>query len=110
MSRLSGRLEAMLEPSHSPAPTVVDTLRIERAFHRCQREARAKGLSHSSWLALMTATVMGVDSEASMTALYHYATASANLEDSVAVAELIREIIIMGIATVPVCTNETTLR
>ncbi|RYN61615.1 hypothetical protein AA0119_g13127 [Alternaria tenuissima] len=100
MPRVSRRLQAMIEPPHPPAPAVVDTLRIQRMFHRREQEARAKGLSRSSWLALTTATVIGVDSEASMTALYHHATASTNLEESVAVAELMREIGLRGIAVV----------
>ncbi|KAF1828282.1 hypothetical protein BDW02DRAFT_563266 [Decorospora gaudefroyi] len=100
MSRISPRLQAMLKPPYPPAPAVADTLHIQHVFHRREQEARAKGLSRSSWLALMTATVIGVDSEASMTALYHHATASMDREGSVAVAELMREIGLRGIAVV----------
>lgn len=109
MPRVSRRLQAMIEPPHPPAPAVVDTLRIQRVFRRREQETRARGLSRSLWLALMTATVIGVDSEASMTALYRHATTSTNLEERVAVAELMREIGFRGIAVVCVCTNTSAL-
>jgi alpha-D-ribose 1-methylphosphonate 5-triphosphate synthase subunit PhnL len=57
----------------------------------------------------MTATVIGVGFAPSMTALYHHATASLDLEDSVAVAELMREIGIRGIAVVSVCIDAPAL-
>lgn len=99
----------MLTPPYPPPSVVVDTSRIQRVFHRLEQEARAKGLSRSSWLALMTATVIGVDSEASMMALYHHAAASTNLEDSIAIAELMRETGLRGIAVVCVCTDASSL-
>lgn len=104
MSKASQHLQAMLNPSHPSVPTV-DTLRIQSLFSKWQHEAEAKGLSRSSWLALMTATVIGVDSEASMTALYHHATVSMELKESVAVAEFMREIGLKGIAVVCVRTD-----
>lgn len=85
---------------------------IHHASNACftdWNKKRAKGLSRSSWLALMTATVIGVDSEASMMALYHHAAASTNLEDSIAIAELMRETGLRGIAVVCVCTDASSL-
>jgi hypothetical protein len=88
---------------------MVNTSALQRLFHKHGQKAEEKGLSRTSWLALTTATVIGVDSEASMTALYHHATASMNLEDSVAVAELMREIGLRGIAVVCVRTDTSAL-
>ncbi|EMD86592.1 hypothetical protein COCC4DRAFT_143506 [Bipolaris maydis ATCC 48331] len=100
MSEALQHLQAMLKPPHSLVPTVADTSHIQRLFHKWEKEARGKGLSYSSWLALMTATVIGASSEASMTALYHHATASMDLKDSIVIAEFMREIGLKGIAVV----------
>jgi hypothetical protein len=109
MSKISPCLQAMLEPPHLPTQAVADTSHIRRVFRIREQEATEHGLSRASWLALMTATAIGVGFAPSMTALYHYATASMDLEGSVAVAELMREVGIRGIAVVSVGTNTPAL-
>ena len=77
--------EARLEPT--PAPP-----RIRDIFSKIEREAEARRLSLWSWLVVLTATTITMNSPESMTALFQHSSASKPLTEGVAIAEFMREV------------------
>ena len=70
-----------------PAPP-----RIRDVFSKIGREAEARKLSLWSWLVVLTATTITMNSPESMTALFQHSSASKPLTEGVAIAEFMREV------------------
>jgi hypothetical protein len=90
--RLSIALRSLIEASSfRPKPTPASA-GIREIFIKVEREAAARGLGLWPWLAILTATMMTMNSPESMLALFHYTTCVKPLSYSVAVAEFMREV------------------
>jgi hypothetical protein len=78
---------AEARPGPTPAPP-----RIRDVFSKIEREAEARKLSLWSWLVVLTATTITMNSPESMTALFQHSSASKPLTEGVAIAEFMREV------------------
>jgi len=78
---------AEARPGPTPAPP-----RIRGVFSKIEREAEARKLSLWSWLVVLTATTITMNSPESMTALFQHSSASKPLTEGVAIAEFMREV------------------
>ncbi|KAF1992936.1 hypothetical protein P154DRAFT_625775 [Amniculicola lignicola CBS 123094] len=92
MSKLSPSLKTLINAAHSRPGPVPAPRNIDAVFRRIEREAAAHKLSRPSWLALSTAATMTMNSPESMVALYRTASKSQPERESVAIAELMREV------------------
>lgn len=107
---LSPRLKGLLNATAIRDMPPYALRRAEEIFNRSEEMAASKGLGPSSWLAPLTATTMAMTSPELMIALFHHATVRKNLEQSIAVAEFMREIGLLCIAVIGVRTPLVGLR
>ncbi|OCL06819.1 hypothetical protein AOQ84DRAFT_320886 [Glonium stellatum] len=92
MSKLSARLKALInlpaaQPGTTPAPRQISTV-----YEKIESEATSNKVGRPPWLALSTAATMTMNSPESLTALYKVATNGQELAQSIATAELMREV------------------
>lgn len=92
MSKLSSSLKALINASYARPGPIPAPRHIQTVYSKIEKEATAKKLGRPSWLALSTATTMTMNSPESMVALYNTASASKSASESVAIAELMREV------------------
>lgn len=92
MSKLGPGLKALINAAHARPGPVPAPRNIESVYKKIEREAAAHKLGRPSWLALSTATTMTMNSPESMVALFQSASESKSEADSVAIAELMREV------------------
>ncbi|KAH7130046.1 hypothetical protein B0J11DRAFT_522302 [Dendryphion nanum] len=92
MSKLSPSLKALINAAHSRPGPVPAPRHIESIYKKIEHEATAHKLGRPSWLALSTAATMTMNSPDSMVALYKSASESKSEPESVAIAELMREV------------------
>jgi hypothetical protein len=90
--KLSIALEELINANDSRHAPTLSSREIQDVFYNMEKEASGKGLELWSWLTIATATVMTLNSPESMIILFQYATAPRTLDESVAIAEFIREI------------------
>ncbi|KAF9884120.1 hypothetical protein FE257_002292 [Aspergillus nanangensis] len=92
MSKLSGGLKALINSPAARPNTVPAPRNILSVYQQIQQTALANNVSRPSWLALSTAATMTMNSPDSLAVLYQLASKSQSTEESVAVAELMREV------------------
>ncbi|OJJ35766.1 hypothetical protein ASPWEDRAFT_41008 [Aspergillus wentii DTO 134E9] len=92
MSKLSNSLKALINAPIARPATVPAPRNIQSVYHKIQQGAQANNVSQPSWLALSTAATMTMNSPDSLVALFQQATTSKSTEESVAAAELMREV------------------
>jgi hypothetical protein len=92
MSKLSPSLKALISASHARPGPIPAPRHAEAVYSKIEREATAHKLGRPSWLALSTAATMTMNSPDSMLALYMAASKSKPESESVAIAELMREV------------------
>jgi hypothetical protein len=90
--KFSMALEALMNAKHLQHVPTLSPLKIQDVFCTIEKEAAEKGLELWPWLTVSTATVMTLNSPESMIILFQYATAPRSLDESVAIAEFMREI------------------
>ena len=103
MSKLSPALKQLINAAHARPGPVPAPPRIQSAFKKIETEATEKQLGRPSWLAVSTAATMTMNSPESMEALYHSSTAGKRVEESVQVAEFMREVALKCIGFNGVC-------
>ncbi|KAK2628363.1 hypothetical protein QTJ16_003009 [Diplocarpon rosae] len=93
MSKLSPALKALIGAPFARPHTLPTSSRIRSVYERLRREAAANDVGTPAWLTLSTAATITMNSPASLTELYHFATeGSHDLTQSVETAELMREV------------------
>jgi hypothetical protein len=81
-----------MNTNHFGHVPTLSPLEIQDVFYNMEKEAAEKELELWSWLTIATATVMTLNSPQSIIILFQYVTASRSLDESVAIAEFMREI------------------
>ncbi|KAE8377701.1 hypothetical protein BDV26DRAFT_205655 [Aspergillus bertholletiae] len=92
MSRLPNSLKALINAPKARPNTVPAPPNIRSVYQEIQQSAQSNNVSRPSWLALSTAATMTMNSPESLTILFQLATASQSTDESVAIAELMREV------------------
>ncbi|KZM24029.1 dolichyl-P-Man:Man(5)GlcNAc(2)-PP-dolichol alpha-1,3-mannosyltransferase [Ascochyta rabiei] len=92
MSKLSPALKQLINAAHSRPGPVPAPPKIQSVFKKIEQEATDRQLGRPSWLAVSTAATMTMNSPESMEALFHSTTQGKPQEESVQVAEFMREI------------------
>jgi hypothetical protein len=92
MSKLSPALKQLINAAHSRPGPVPAPPRIQAVYQRIQEEATERKLGRPSWLGISTAATMTMNSPESMIALYNSTSASRPQNESVQIAEFMREI------------------
>ncbi|EAU36132.1 conserved hypothetical protein [Aspergillus terreus NIH2624] len=92
MSKLSSGLKALINSPTARPNTVPAPRNIQSVYQHIQQTAVANNVSRPSWLALSTAATMTMNSPDSLTALFHLAAHSQSPAETVAIAELMREV------------------
>lgn len=92
MSKLSPALKQLINAAHSRPGPVPAPPKIQSVFKKIEQEATDHRLGRPSWLAVSTAATMTMNSPESMEALFHSTTAGKQADESVEVAEFMREI------------------
>ncbi|GES60607.1 conserved mitochondrial protein [Aspergillus terreus] len=92
MSKLSSGLKALINSPAARPNTVPAPRNIQSVYQHIQQTAVANNVSRPSWLALSTAATMTMNSPDSLTALFHLAAHSQSPAETVAIAELMREV------------------
>ncbi|QRC96986.1 hypothetical protein JI435_307990 [Parastagonospora nodorum SN15] len=92
MSKLSPALKQLINAAHSRPGPVPAPPRIQAVYQRIQEEATERKLGRPSWLGISTAATMTMNSPESMIALYNSTSASRPENESVQIAEFMREI------------------
>ncbi|KAG2418525.1 hypothetical protein HFD88_001626 [Aspergillus terreus] len=92
MSKLSSGLKALINSPAARPNTVPAPRNIQSVYQHIQQTAVANNVSRPSWLALSTAATMTMNSPDSLTALFHLAAHSQSPAETIAIAELMREV------------------
>ncbi|XP_014557237.1 hypothetical protein COCVIDRAFT_15434 [Bipolaris victoriae FI3] len=92
MSKLSPSLKSLINAAHSRPGPVPAPAGIQGIYNRIEKEATERKLGRPSWLSISTAATMTMNSPESMIALYHSSSKSRPENESVAIAEFMREI------------------
>ncbi|KAE8352694.1 hypothetical protein BDV28DRAFT_121106 [Aspergillus coremiiformis] len=92
MSKLSNGLKALINAPKARPHTVPAPPNIQSVYRKIQQTAQSNNVSQPAWLALSTAATMTMNSPESLNILFQLATTSQSTDESVAVAELIREV------------------
>ncbi|EAW12116.1 uncharacterized protein ACLA_060730 [Aspergillus clavatus NRRL 1] len=92
MSKISSRLKALINAPSARPNTVPAPRNIRSVYQKIQQHALANNVSSPSWLALSTAATMTMNSPESLAILFQLVSAAQTEEESVATAELMREV------------------
>ncbi|KAF3003692.1 dolichyl-P-Man:Man(5)GlcNAc(2)-PP-dolichol alpha-1,3-mannosyltransferase [Curvularia kusanoi] len=92
MSKLSPALKQLINAAHARPGPVPAPPKIQSVFKKIETEATDRQLGRPSWLAVSTAATMTMNSPESMEALFHSSTAGKQTDESVQVAEFMREV------------------
>lgn len=92
MPKLSPALKSLINAAHSRPGPVPAPAKIQAVYSRIEREATERKLGRPSWLSISTAATITMNSPDSMAALYLASTKEKSTEDSVAIAEFMREV------------------
>ncbi|KAI9376198.1 hypothetical protein BJX61DRAFT_491150 [Aspergillus egyptiacus] len=92
MSKLSPALKALINAPAARPNTVPAPRNIQSVYAKIQQTAQAKNVSLPSWLALVTAATMTMNSPASLTALFEQVSSSQSSAEQIRTAELMREV------------------
>ncbi|KAF9694636.1 hypothetical protein EKO04_007300 [Ascochyta lentis] len=92
MSKLSPALKQLINAAHSRPGPVPAPPKIQSIFKKIESEATDRQLGRPSWLAVSTAATMTMNSPESMEALFHSTTQGKQQDESVQVAEFMREV------------------
>ncbi|KKK12512.1 conserved mitochondrial protein [Aspergillus rambellii] len=92
MAKLSPALKALINSPAARPNTVPAPRNIQSVYARIQQTAQVQNVSRPSWLALSTAATMTMNSPDSLTALFQLVTTSLPATETIATAELMREI------------------
>jgi hypothetical protein len=106
MSKLSPALKQLINAAHARPGPIPAPPRIQSVYKKIETEATEKQLGRPSWLAVSTAATMTMNSPESMEALFHSSTAGKKMEESVQVAEFMREVALKCIGFNGVCCLE----
>jgi hypothetical protein len=89
---LSTNLKMLIDRQNSSSTHTSEQPSVRDQFSKVEQEANARELSLWTWLAILTATAVTMNSAESMIALFHYTMCTKSLDDCVAIAEFMREI------------------
>ncbi|RHZ63223.1 uncharacterized protein CDV56_106343 [Aspergillus thermomutatus] len=92
MSKLSSSLKALINAPGARPNTVPAPRNIRSVYQKIQQSALANNVSSPSWLALSTAATMTMNSPDSLAVLFQLVASAQTEEESVATAELMREV------------------
>ncbi|KAF7593028.1 hypothetical protein BBP40_012115 [Aspergillus hancockii] len=92
MSKFSNSLKALINAPKARPNTIPAPRSIQSVYQKIQLTAQSNNVSRPSWLALSTAATITMNSPESLAILFQLATTSQSTEESIAVAELMREV------------------
>ncbi|OJJ45516.1 hypothetical protein ASPZODRAFT_134196 [Penicilliopsis zonata CBS 506.65] len=92
MTKLSPSLKALINAPFARPNTVAAPRNIQSVYQKIKQGAEAKNVSQSSWLVLSSAATMTMNSPESLATLFQDVTSTQTPDESVATAELMREV------------------